>query len=124
MQDPVIARGAHTIGTQNAASRLPQPLPRPQNVPEPEDRPYPGTIKLAVDATDVLRRIFHVREIVQVASSGPFTLLYTEWLPGFHSPQAPIDLMAGLTVTANGRRVLWQRDPVNVYAFPLLPTFF
>jgi predicted metalloprotease with PDZ domain len=119
MQHPVIARGTHAVGTENAASRLPQPLPRPHNVPEPEDRPYPGSIKLAVDATDVLRRVFHVREIVPVASSGPFTLLYPEWLPGFHSPRAPIDLMAGLTVTANGRRVSWQRDPVNVYAFHL-----
>ena len=45
------------------------------------------------------------------------TLLYPEWLPGTHSPSNPMASMAGLVVTANGNRVPWVRDRVNMYAF-------
>jgi predicted metalloprotease with PDZ domain len=44
-------------------------------------------------------------------------LLYPKWLPGFHAPQAPIELFAGLTITAAGRDIAWKRHPVTVNAF-------
>ena len=59
------------------------------------DVAYPGTLKLAVDATDLDRRIFRVRETIPVAA-GPLTLLYPQWLPGNHAPRGPIDKFAGL----------------------------
>ncbi|MFY1080093.1 peptidase M61, partial [Escherichia coli] len=32
-------------------------------------------------------------------------------------PTGPIDKLAGLRVTANGKPLAWQRDQFNVYAF-------
>jgi len=45
------------------------------------------------------------------------TLLYPEWLPGTHSPSNPASELAGLIVTANGKRIPWVRDRVDIYAF-------
>jgi len=95
----------------------PQPMPQPAPVPEPEDVPYPGVIRLMVDATDVTRRIYQAHEVIPVPGPGPMTLLYPKWLPGFHAPQAPIELFAGLTIQANGREIAWKRHPVTVNAF-------
>jgi predicted metalloprotease with PDZ domain len=85
-------------------------------IPAPADNAYPGTLKLQVDATDLEHRIFHAHEEIPVAA-GPVTLLYPQWLPGNHSPSGPIDKLAGLTFTANGKTLPWQRDPYNVFAF-------
>jgi predicted metalloprotease with PDZ domain len=85
-------------------------------VPAPRDTPYPGTIALRVDVTDLERHIFNVHEVIP-AAPGPLTLLYPEWLPGNHAPRGPIDGLGGLTITAGGKRVEWARDPVNIYAF-------
>lgn len=87
-------------------------------IPAPADVPYPGTITLNVDASDVGRRIFRVREEIPVVA-GPLTLLYPQWLPGNHAPRGPIDKLAGLTIRGNGRPIAWTRDPVEVYAFHL-----
>ena len=86
------------------------------DVPAPQDVPFNGTLKVSVDATDIARRIFRVRESVP-AQAGPLTLLYPQWLPGNHSPSGPIDKLAGLKVSANGKELKWTRDPLNVYAF-------
>ena len=86
------------------------------DVPAPQNAPYPGTLQIKVDATDLARRILRVQETVP-ASPGPLTLLYPQWVPGHHSPTGPIDKLAGLKISANGRPVSWQRDPLNVYAF-------
>ncbi|WP_108472072.1 M61 family metallopeptidase [Rhodanobacter thiooxydans] len=88
------------------------------DVPAPQDVPYQGTLKVTVDATDVVHRIFRVHETLPVAA-GPLTLLYPQWIPGNHSPTGPIDKMAGLVVKANGQVLPWTRDPLNVYAFHL-----
>ena len=80
--------------------------------------PYPGTLTLDIDATDLSHRIFHVRERIPV-QAGPLTLLYPRWLPGNHSPTGPIDKIAGIVITGNGQRIQWTRDPLDVYAFKL-----
>ena len=64
----------------------PQPLPPQPPIPAPRDVAYPGVIRLRVDATDLDRRIFRVRETVPLTGPGPVTLLYPLWLPGDHSP--------------------------------------
>jgi len=84
--------------------------------PTPADTPYPGTLSLQVDATDLDRRIFRVRETVPV-SPGPLTLLYPQWLPGDHSPSGVISALAGLQIRAGGQSVAWRRDPLDMYAF-------
>ena len=56
---------------------------------------------LAVDATDITRHIFRVKEQIPV-QGGDMTLLYPKWLPGNHSPTGRVDAVAGLVITANG----------------------
>jgi predicted metalloprotease with PDZ domain len=92
------------------------PLPLPGAIAAPKDMPYPGTIRLAVDATDVTRHIFRVRETIPVRS-GPLTLLYPKWLPGTHRPDGRVDALAGLVIKANGERLKWVRDTLDVFAF-------
>src|SRR3546814_13124845 len=46
---------------------------QPHIVPLPADKPYPGTMVLKVDATDVARGIFHVRQTIPVAKGGKLT---------------------------------------------------
>lgn len=85
-------------------------------VAPPQDVAFNGTIKVVVDATDLDRRIFRVKETIP-AKPGPMTVLFPQWLPGHHSPSGPIDQFAGLVVKANGQRVEWTRDVYDVYAF-------
>ncbi len=99
----------------------PQPLPLPPAISEPRDIAYPGTLKLEVDATDLERRIFRIRQTIPLAGPGPVTLLYPQWVPGGHSPRNPIYSVAGLVVRANGQVLPWTRDPVQVFAFHVTP---
>lgn len=93
----------------------PQPVPYPPMV-APVDTPYPGTISLRVDVTNVTDRILTVHETIPVKGR-EVTLLYPEWLPGTHSPSNPVAELGGLVITANGQRIPWERDRVNMYAF-------
>ncbi len=95
----------------------PGPLPMPAAIVPPRDTPYPGTIRLSVDATDTDRHIFSVRETIPVRGGDSIVLLYPQWLPGNHSPRGQIDKFAGLTIRSNGARLEWTRDPVDVFAF-------
>lgn len=107
---------AAPVSAQLAISR-PQPAPIPNRIPAPRDVPYPGKLGIHVDASDTARAIFRVRQTIPVEGAGPLTLLYPEWLPGNHAPRGPISTIAGLTVTGNGRKIPWRRDPGNVFAF-------
>ena len=102
------------VGTGGIAlAQAPVPLPE---IGAPRDTPFPGTIRLAVDATDVTRHIFRVKETIPV-QGGALTLLYPKWLPGNHAPTGRVDALAGLVIEANGQRVEWVRDTVDVFAF-------
>jgi predicted metalloprotease with PDZ domain len=90
----------------------------PNGIVPPNDHPYPGEIRLAVDVSDLERRIVHVHETLSGVTPNT-VLLYPKWLPGNHAPQGPIDRLASLKITANGVPVPWTRDPVDVYAFHL-----
>jgi predicted metalloprotease with PDZ domain len=122
MRSTFVALGALLFAAPAAAQptlSAPQPAAMPPAVAAPQDKPYPGVMKLAVDATDIERHIFRVRQTIPVAAPGPMTLLYPQWLPGNHAPRGPIKDLAGLIVTAGGQRIAWRRDPVDVYAFHL-----
>jgi predicted metalloprotease with PDZ domain len=103
------------FGATPALAQSPTPMPAP--IAEPQDVAYPGVITLEVDATDTMRGIWRARETIPVSGPGPMTLLYPEWIPGKHAPRGPINLFAGLEITANGQPLQWRRDPINVYAF-------
>jgi predicted metalloprotease with PDZ domain len=106
-----------------SAQLVPQLNSRPEatakidTIPAARDIPYPGTIQLTVDASDVTRGIFRVRERLPVPSVGDFVLLYPKWLPGHHSPSGQINKVAGFRATAGGRELPWARDTLDVYAF-------
>jgi predicted metalloprotease with PDZ domain len=88
-----------------------------QAVPKPVDKSYPGIIDLRVDATNIAQKIFRMHERIPV-KAGPLTLLYPQWRLGAHAPaDAALAQLAGLTLSAGQRRIEWQRDPLNVYAF-------
>jgi predicted metalloprotease with PDZ domain len=99
----------------------PQPRPMPPAVPAPQDVAYPGTLKVEVDATDIQRRIFRVRETIPVTGPGPMVLLYPQWVPGGHSPRNPLYDVAGLVIRADGEPLAWTRDPVQVFGFHVTP---
>ncbi|MGA9854732.1 MAG: M61 family peptidase [Gammaproteobacteria bacterium] len=79
---------------------------------------YPGTLTLNVDLRDAPRKVFHVHEVVPV-SPGPLTLYYPKWIPGEHSPSGPLQNVAGLMITADGKSISWRRDLVDMYAIHL-----
>lgn len=93
-------------------------LPARADVPVPVDQPYPGTIVLKVDATNLSQQIFRMKMSLPV-KPGPLTLLYPQWLPANHGPNNILSQLAGLKFTGNGKPVEWSRDPVNVFAFHL-----
>jgi predicted metalloprotease with PDZ domain len=95
----------------------PNGVPLPAPIVEARDLAYPGVITLDVDASDIARGIFRVRERIPVAQAGLMTLLYPEWLPGKHAPRGAINLLSGIEIRAGGEPLQWRRDPVNVYAF-------
>jgi predicted metalloprotease with PDZ domain len=104
-----------TTVTQKSA---PQALPIVETVPQARDIAWSaGTIRLEVNATDTVRRIIQVKETIPVSGTGPLTLLLPEWLPGNHAARGAIDKLAGLTVTADGKPVTWERDALDVFAF-------
>jgi len=72
--------------------------------------------RLSVDATDVQKRLYHVR-MTMPAKPGPLTLLYPQWIPGEHGPTGPITDLVGLKIEASGQSIPWKRDLVNMFAF-------
>ena len=113
-----IARLVMAVSMALAASAVSAQETRTDQVPPPQDTPYPGTVAIHVDASDTLQGIFRVHETIPV-KAGALTLLYPQWIPGDHSPSGPIAMLAGLRLSANGRPIAWKRDKYNVYAFHL-----
>mgnify|MGYP001187824865 CR=1 FL=1 len=105
------------VAQQAAIRSLPQPISAAPAMPAPKDAAYAGTVKLEVDATDLDRRIFGIRQSIPVSRSGPLTLLYPQWIMGNHAPRGPIYNYSGLKMTANGKPLAWTRDPGDVYVF-------
>jgi len=103
----------HAQGPRGA----PQPVPMPPAIEAPRDIPFPGVIRLEVDATDLDHRIYRIRETIPVARSGPMVLLYARWIPGTHTSDGPLHNFAGLKISAGGKPVKWTRDTADVYAF-------
>ncbi|MES3025836.1 MAG: peptidase M61 [Pseudomonadota bacterium] len=93
-------------------------VPAMAEVPAPLDVAYPGTIVLKVDATNLAQQIFRVKASIP-ARPGKLTLLYPQWVPGNHGPSGPLNQLAGLRFSGNGKPIAWTRDPVQVHAFHL-----
>lgn len=112
--------------TLTAAPLAAQPVEQSRPPIDPADAaafphgeaPYPGTMTLEVDATDVAHAIYRVRQTIPV-SAGPLTLRYAEWLQGRHAPRGPVGEIAGLVIEGEGRPIAWRRDPYAVHDFHL-----
>ena len=72
------------------------------------------TVRLPVPA----QKLLYVHEVMPV-KPGPLTLYYPKWIPGDHSPDGPINEFMGLEITADGKRIAWQRDELDRFAFHL-----
>ncbi|MDQ3079320.1 MAG: peptidase M61 [Pseudomonadota bacterium] len=100
-----------------AQNSAPQPLPIVSTISAARDVAYPGTMRLAVDATDIDQHIFRVRQTIPVAAAGRMTLFFPQWLPGKHAPRSELEKLAGLVIRAGGQELMWKRDPVEIHAF-------
>src|SRR6202521_3332889 len=88
--DVIAGCAALMVGGIALAQTPPLPLPLSPEIVAPNDRPFSGTIRLGVDATDVTRHIFRVTETIPV-QGGPPTLFYPKWVPAAPSPRLRID---------------------------------
>jgi predicted metalloprotease with PDZ domain len=105
-----------------AQNSAPQPVPLENRIAEPHPTPVYPAMNLEVDATDIDRAIFRVKQSFAateqpIARERTLTLLYPKWLPGKHGPRGALAELTGLKFTAKGQVLKWERDPVNVYAF-------
>ncbi len=106
--------------------RPPQPQPTVYSsaVPNPTDSPYPGSIQLSLDITNLLDHVQHVTERIPLSGKGQeLVLLYPQWIPGSHAPTGTIARVAGLLSKVDGRQVQWTRDLIDPWALhvPLSP---
>lgn len=115
----LLALPATTPAQAQTGNSQPQPVVGPRTIPLPADKPYPGTMILRVDATDIAHGAFHVRQTIPVARPGKLTLLYPEWLPGKHAPRGAISGIAAFKPTAAGKPLRWERQPTDVFAFDI-----
>ncbi len=86
-------------------------------IPKAQDVPFPGTMRLIVDARDNKQGVFRVQQFIPVSGPSRLTLLYPEWLPGNHAPRGEIEKLTGLRILADKTELPWVRDNVDVYAF-------
>ncbi len=123
---PVLALIAALLATsapaiaqiQPPANSRPMAVPIAQTIPDAEDKPWPGTIQLAIDASDTTTGAYRVTETIPLpAGLSKLTLLYPKWLPGNHGPDGPIAELVDVRFFAGGKPLTWVRDPVDVYAF-------
>jgi len=75
-------------------------------------------VDLTVSLPDPAQKVLYVHETMPVAP-GKLTLYYPKYIPGDHAPDGPIGTMMGLQISAGGKRIAWQRDPVDMFTFHL-----
>ena len=103
---------------QPPSNTRPMAVPIAQTIPDAEDKAYPGTIQLVIDASDTVTGAYRVTETIPVpAGQSKLTLLHPQWLPGNHGPRGTIAELVDVRFYAGGRLLTWTRDPVDVFAF-------
>ncbi|MBD8899103.1 M61 family metallopeptidase [Rhodanobacter sp. DHG33] len=75
-------------------------------------------VALTVSLPNPAQKVLYVHETMPVAP-GKLTLYYPKYIPGDHAPDGPIGEMMGLEISAGGKRIAWQRDPVDMFTFHL-----
>ena len=75
---------------------------------------FGADLTVRVDAREVTRRHLQTHETLAV-KPGPLVLVYPKWIPAEHAPAGPLDSIIGMEITANGQRLSWKRDPLQMY---------
>jgi predicted metalloprotease with PDZ domain len=75
---------------------------------------FGADLTLRIDARDVARRHLQTHETLAV-KPGPLVLAYPKWIPAQHAPAGPLDTIIGMEITANGQRLAWKRNPIEMY---------
>src|SRR3984957_15267452 len=75
---------------------------------------FGADLTVRIDAREVARRHLQTHETLAV-KTGPLVLVYPKWIPAEHAPAGPLDSIIGLEITANGQRLVWQRNPLEMY---------
>src|SRR5690348_14964848 len=76
------------------------------------------SVELVVSLPNPAQKVLYVHETMPVAP-GKLTLYYPKYIPGDHAPDGPIGTMMGLEISANGKRIAWHRDEVDMFTFHL-----
>src|SRR5829696_3559291 len=71
-------------------------------------------IELAVDASEVGRKVIHVREVIP-AAPGQLALHYPRWIPGRHRPVGQIANVTEFRAKADGKAIDWKRDDADPF---------
>jgi predicted metalloprotease with PDZ domain len=75
----------------------------------------PGqNIELTVDASEVGRKVIHVREQIP-AAPGQLILHYPRWIPGRHRPVGQIANVTEFRARAGGKALDWKRDDADPF---------
>ena len=111
------ATSAFANNVSESADSFEYPAAPGHNIPAAENKPYPGVMKLKVDATDIERAIFSIEQTIPVASTGDVVILFPQWLPGNHAPRGQIEKILDLDFIVDGKPVQWTRDSLDVFAF-------
>jgi predicted metalloprotease with PDZ domain len=72
-------------------------------------------IELTVDASEVGRKVIHVREVIP-AAAGQLTLHYPRWIPGRHRPVGQIANITEFRAKAGGKPIDWKRDDADPFS--------
>jgi hypothetical protein len=103
---------------QPAARSTPMTASLPPTIPAAADVPYPGTMALEIDATDVERGIYRVTQTIPVKPGATrLTLFLPQWIPGHHGPVGRADQIADVRFFAGTQLLVWRRDPIETFAF-------
>ncbi len=76
-------------------------------------------IRITADLSEAPRRLYHA-DIDLPVKSGPVALISPQWIPGNHGPTGEAAAIVGVIFTANtadGQKLAWRRDDVNLYEF-------
>ena len=112
------AAPAQPAGPQPASRSAPVATALAATIPAAEVTPYPGTIGLEIDATDLTRAVYRVTETIPVApGTTRLTLFLPEWIPGHHGPVGSMAALVDIHFFAGSQLLSWRRDPVETYGF-------
>lgn len=72
-------------------------------------------IELTVDASEVGRKVIHVREVIPAPAGQSLALCYPKWIPGRHRPVGQVANVTEFRASAGDKRLDWKRDDADPF---------